>query len=76
MNDPIVIVSAARTPMGSFQGVFGSVSAPQLGAAAIEAAVGRAGIGFSAVSCRLVLARRRFVRLPCSPACRCRPVAR
>ena len=44
MTDPIVIVSAARTPMGSFQGVFGSLSAPQLGAVAIKAAVGRAGI--------------------------------
>ena len=44
MNDPIVIVSAARTPMGSFQGVFGAVSAPQLGAVAIKAAVGRAGV--------------------------------
>ena len=44
MNDPIVIVSAARTPLGSFQGVFGAVSAPQLGAVAIKAAVGRAGI--------------------------------
>jgi len=44
MTDPIVIVSAARTPMGSFQGVFGSLSAPQLGAVAIRAAVGRAGI--------------------------------
>ncbi len=44
MNDPIVIVSAARTPMGAFQGVFGSLTAPQLGAAAIKAAVERAGI--------------------------------
>ena len=44
MSDPIVIVSAARTPMGSFQGVFGAMSAPQLGAVAIEAAVARAGI--------------------------------
>ncbi len=44
MNDPIVIVSAARTPMGSFQGVFGAVGAPRLGAVAIEAAVARAGI--------------------------------
>ena len=49
MNDPIVIVSAARTPMGSFQGVFGSLSAPQLGAVAIKAAVGRAGIDPSLV---------------------------
>jgi len=44
MNDPIVIVSAARTPMGSFQGVFAGVSAPQLGAVAIRAAVERAGL--------------------------------
>ncbi|WP_428624228.1 acetyl-CoA C-acyltransferase, partial [Sedimenticola sp.] len=44
MNDPIVIVDIARTPMGGFQGVFSSVSAPQLGAAAIAAAVSRAGI--------------------------------
>ncbi|MBK8889991.1 MAG: acetyl-CoA C-acetyltransferase [Dechloromonas sp.] len=44
MNDPIVIVSAARTPMGGFQGVFGAVSAPQLGAVAIRAAVERAGV--------------------------------
>ncbi len=44
MNDPIVIVSAVRTPMGAFQGVFGSLTAPQLGAVAIKAAVERAGI--------------------------------
>ena len=44
MNDPIVIVSAARTAMGSFQGVFASLSAPQLGAVAMKAAVERAGI--------------------------------
>ncbi len=43
-QDPIVIVSAARTPMGGFQGVFGSLAAPQLGAVAIKAAVERAGI--------------------------------
>lgn len=42
--DPIVIVSAARTPMGGFQGDFNSLSAPQLGAVAIKAAVERAGI--------------------------------
>ncbi|MBK5914456.1 acetyl-CoA C-acetyltransferase [Rhodocyclus purpureus] len=42
--DPIVIVSAARTPMGGFQGDFNSLSAPQLGAVAIRAAVERAGI--------------------------------
>ena len=44
MNDPIVIVSAARTPMGSFQGGFSSLSAANLGAVAIRAAVERAGI--------------------------------
>ena len=44
MTDPIVIVSAARTPMGSFQGVLSPLSATDLGAAAIKAAVSRAGI--------------------------------
>ena len=43
-NDPIVIVSAARTPMGGFMGDFASLAGPQLGAAAIRAAVERAGI--------------------------------
>jgi len=41
-NDPIVIVSAARTPMGAFQGELKSFAAPELGAAAIRAAVERA----------------------------------
>lgn len=43
-EDPVVIASAARTPMGAFQGELASLSAPQLGANAIKAAVGRAGI--------------------------------
>ena len=43
-NDPIVIVGAARTPMGAFQGDFASLSASDLGAVAIKAAVERAGI--------------------------------
>ena len=43
-NDPIVIVSAVRTPMGGLQGDLKSLTAPQLGAAAIRAAVERAGI--------------------------------
>ena len=43
-TDPIVIVSAARTPMGGFQGELKGFSAPELGAAAIRAAVERAGI--------------------------------
>ena len=43
-NDPVVIVSAARTPMGAFQGDFAELSANDLGGAAIKAAVERAGI--------------------------------
>ena len=43
-HDPIVIVSAARTPMGSFQSDFASLAAHDLGGAAIQAAVARAGI--------------------------------
>ena len=43
-SDPVVIVSGARTPMGSFQGALASVTAPQLGAVAIKAAVERAGV--------------------------------
>jgi len=42
--DPIVIVSAARTPMGAFQGELKNFAAPELGAAAIRAAVERAKI--------------------------------
>jgi acetyl-CoA C-acetyltransferase len=44
MTDAIVIVSAARTPMGSFQSDFASLAAHDLGGAAIRAAVERAGI--------------------------------
>ena len=43
-SDPIVIVGSARTPMGGFQGDFKDVKAPELGAAAIRAAVERAGL--------------------------------
>jgi acetyl-CoA C-acetyltransferase len=42
--DPIVIVGAARTPMGAFQGDFKDTAAPTLGAAAIRAAVARSGL--------------------------------
>jgi acetyl-CoA C-acetyltransferase len=45
----IVIVSGARTPIGSFQGSLGSVSAPKLGALAIRAALERAGVPGDAV---------------------------
>ena len=44
MTDSIVIVGAARTPMGSFQGVFSPLAAHDLGGAAIQAAVERAGV--------------------------------
>ncbi len=44
MSNDIAIVSAARTPMGAFLGELAGASAPQLGAAAIRAAVERAGI--------------------------------
>ena len=43
-NDPIVIVGAARTPMGGFQGDFAPLAASDLGAVAIKAAVERAGL--------------------------------
>ncbi len=43
-HDPIVVVGAARTPMGGFQGNLGDVEAPELGATAIRAALSRAGI--------------------------------
>jgi acetyl-CoA C-acetyltransferase len=43
-SDPVVILSARRTPVGAFQGAFAAVSAPQLGAAAIKAALADAGV--------------------------------
>jgi len=49
LNDPIVIVGAARTPMGGFQGDFAALAASDLGAVAIKAAVERAGIAPSDV---------------------------
>ena len=44
MSDPIVIVSAVRTPVGSFLGALSSLPAHELGRIAIQAAVERAGI--------------------------------
>ncbi|NBS72669.1 MAG: acetyl-CoA C-acyltransferase [Betaproteobacteria bacterium] len=44
MSDPVVIVSAVRTPLGSFQGDFFSLAAHDLGAVVVRAAVERAGI--------------------------------
>ena len=45
----ILILSAVRTPMGGFQGEFAALAGPQLGAAAIAAAIARAGIDSGAV---------------------------
>jgi acetyl-CoA C-acetyltransferase len=47
--DPVVILSYARTPMGSMQGSLSGASAPQLGATAVKAAVERAGVSADAV---------------------------
>ena len=44
MSDPVVILSYARTPMGSFQGSLSGASATDLGATAVKAAVERAGV--------------------------------
>jgi acetyl-CoA C-acetyltransferase len=49
MSDTVVIVAAARTPMGGFQGVLAPATAPELGGAAIAAALARAGLPADAV---------------------------
>src|SRR4029079_14971635 len=43
-EDPVVIVGSARTPMGAFMGELKALSAPELGAVAVRAAVERAGV--------------------------------
>ncbi len=48
-NDPVVIVAAARTPMGGFLGDFAGLSAAQLGSTAIAAAIVRSGLPAEAV---------------------------
>ncbi|ETI64702.1 acetyl-CoA acetyltransferase, partial [Sphingobium sp. C100] len=48
-NDPVVIAGYARTPMGGFQGALSPLKATDLGAAAVKAAVARAGVGANAV---------------------------
>jgi acetyl-CoA C-acetyltransferase len=50
VQDPIVIVGMARTPIGTFQGALASLAAPQLGSIAIKAAIGRAGVAAEDVS--------------------------
>ncbi len=49
MTDTVVIISATRTPMGGFQGDFASLTAANLGAVAIRAAVERSGLPADAV---------------------------
>lgn len=49
MNDSIVIVGAARTPMGGLQGDLSSVRSPDLGAVAIKAALERASVSSEGV---------------------------
>src|ERR1700743_1500450 len=48
-SDPVVILSARRTPVGAFQGALTTVTAPQLGAAAIKAALSDSGVKASDV---------------------------
>ena len=43
-SDPVVILSARRTPVGAFQGALASLTAPQLGAVAIKAALADSGV--------------------------------
>ena len=50
MADPVVIVGIARTAMGSMQGVFNDVTAPQLGAQAIKGALEDAGVAATDVN--------------------------
>src|ERR1700676_4179051 len=48
-SDPVVILAARRTPVGAFQGAFAPVSAPQLGSAAIKAALADSGVAASQI---------------------------
>jgi acetyl-CoA C-acetyltransferase len=48
-HDPIVIVDAARTPIGAFQGDLKDLAAPELGAVAIRASMERASIPFDSI---------------------------
>src|ERR1700740_763864 len=44
MSDPVVILAARRTPVGAFQGALAGLTAPQLGAVAIKAALADCGV--------------------------------
>ena len=82
-QDPVVIVGMARTPMGGFQGDLKDVPAPQLGAAAIKAALENAGITGDEVDevimgniLQQVRGRRLHVRHRLVRVCRSRSAAR
>src|SRR5271155_1194332 len=47
--DPVVILSARRTPVGAFQGAFAALTAPQLGAVAIKAALADSGVAVAQI---------------------------
>src|ERR1700679_2942208 len=48
-SDPVVILAARRTPVGAFQGAFATVTAPQLGAVAIKAALADSGVAVAEI---------------------------
>jgi acetyl-CoA C-acetyltransferase len=48
-SNPVVILAARRTPVGAFQGAFAGLSAPQLGAVAIKAAIADSGVAPSQI---------------------------
>lgn len=48
-TDPVMILAARRTPVGAFQGMFSAVTAPQLGSAAIRAALADSGVAAAEV---------------------------
>jgi acetyl-CoA C-acetyltransferase len=48
-SDPVVILAARRTPVGAFQGAFATVTAPQLGSVAIQAALADSGVAASQI---------------------------
>ncbi len=49
VNDPIVVVGMARTPLGAFLGQFSKISAPNLAAHAVRAAIAQAGVGSESI---------------------------
>jgi acetyl-CoA C-acetyltransferase len=82
-DDPVVILGAARTPMGGFLGALAGVRAPELGAVAIRAAVERSGVVPDAIDevlmgCVLPAGQGQAprVRRAWAPGCRRRRAAR